>query len=202
MAFKKKVAVRPTAMVVGLGNPGSEYRNTRHNLGFMVVDEVAHRLNSRVGDRDSDALVGSVRHPGQPGGAVLLVKPQTFMNLSGRAVSRLLKKYHLGPEDLWVVYDELDLPFGKLRIREGGGAGGHNGVFSLIQDLGTQDFVRFRVGIGREGPGDPIDYLLSDFNPEQMAAIPEIVKISADAVVDGLREGLPVSMNRHNGRGL
>jgi PTH1 family peptidyl-tRNA hydrolase len=200
MAFKRKVEQPVSRLIVGLGNPGSEYRDTRHNLGFMAIDEIAQRLKARVTDNEADALVGRARHPGEPGKSVLLAKPQTFMNLSGRSVARLLDRHHLDVDDLWVVYDEMDLPFGRLRIREGGGPGGHNGVASIIDETRSDGFARFRMGIGRPQSDDHPDFLLSRFTPVESERVPAIVNLLADAVLDGLREGLPVSMNRFNGR--
>src|ERR1700724_93112 len=149
MTFRRKEAPAPVSVIlVGLGNPGREYSGTRHNLGFMSLDEIARRLNVRVTQRASKALVATAKHP-RGGGSVLLVKPQTYMNLSGRAMGPLVKKHRLDPSAVWAIHDEMDIPFGKLRIRKGGGSGGNNGVKSLIADLGSQDFGRLRMGVGR-----------------------------------------------------
>jgi PTH1 family peptidyl-tRNA hydrolase len=200
MAFRKKPQAAVDLLVVGLGNPGGEYRDTRHNLGFMVVDELAKRMRGRVTDREGKSLTGRVLPPRGRAGAVLLAKPQTYMNLSGRAVSELLDRHRLTPDDLWVVYDEMDLDFGKLRVRKDGGPGGHNGVKSIIESLGTQSFVRFRVGVGRPESGDPVDHLLTGFSSAEDEKLPALIGLAADAVIDGLADGIDVAMNRHNGR--
>ena len=203
MPFRKKPAAPQgpvTVMIVGLGNPGREYAGTRHNLGFMVVDELARRLGVRVTDRESKALTGKARHPGDSGAQVLLVKPQTFMNLSGRAAAPLARKHRVESGRGWAVYDELDLPFGRLRIREAGSAGGHNGVASLIADLGTRAVPRFRLGIGRaDDDPDPIDHLLSPFSAEERQRLPALVGLGADAVMEALESGIEISMNKFNG---
>ena len=207
MSFRRKAAAPATSakvglMVVGLGNPGPEYRDTRHNLGFRCVDEVARRLGGQVRDRQERALVAVVPHPRptEGAGAVLLVKPQTFMNLSGRAVLALMKKYDLDPGRLWLVYDEMDIAFGRLRLRTGGSAGGHNGVESVLASVGTREVARFRLGIGRPETHDPIDFLLSPFHEEERPAVARLVAIGADAVIDALNDGFEISMNRNNGR--
>ncbi|MFY9615571.1 MAG: aminoacyl-tRNA hydrolase [Candidatus Dormiibacterota bacterium] len=201
MAFRrKKAATLPVSrMVVGLGNPGSEYSRTRHNLGFMVVDRLAERLGVRVTQRDKKALVGTAPDPGDSSRSLLLAKPQTFMNLSGESVAALAHKHGIDPVNLWLVYDELDIPFGKLRIRLKGSPGGHKGVASVAEALGTSAFPRFRVGIGRpEEEPDPIDYLLSAFNDEEKEKLPALVDLGADAVMAGLTEGIEIGMNQYN----
>jgi PTH1 family peptidyl-tRNA hydrolase len=190
-------------IVLGLGNPGVEYENTRHNLGFMCVDELSRRLKTHVSEREAKALVGRTRKHARDGGVVLLAKPQTYMNLSGDSAVALLKQHRLEIDDLWVVYDELDLPFGKLRIRKGGGPGGHNGMASLIERLGADTFVRFRGGVGRpEDATDPVDHLLSVFNAEEMDRLPALVDLICEAVITALDSGIDASMNRFNGRSV
>lgn len=199
MTFRRKPAAEPVRLIlVGLGNPGREYSGTRHNLGFMCIDEVAKRLHVRVSEKAPKALVATARHPG--GGSVLVVKPQTYMNLSGRAVAPLLRKHNLEPSDVWAIHDEMDMPFGKLRIRKGGSAGGNNGVKSLIADLGSQDFARFRMGVGRPDPDDAIDHLLSPFTEAERERLPAFIGLTSDAVMDAMSEGIDISMNRYNGR--
>ncbi|HEV3233797.1 MAG TPA: aminoacyl-tRNA hydrolase [Candidatus Dormibacteraeota bacterium] len=200
MGFRRKKATLPVRrMVVGLGNPGSEYSRTRHNLGFMVVDRLAERLGVRVTQRDKKALVATAPDPGDSSRSILLAKPQTFMNLSGEAVAALARKHGLDPANLWLVYDELDIPFGKLRIRLKGSPGGHKGVASVAGALGTTAFPRFRVGIGRpEEEPDPVDYLLSAFNDEEKEKLPALVDLGADAVMAGLTEGIEIGMNQYN----
>jgi PTH1 family peptidyl-tRNA hydrolase len=202
MTFRRKEAPAPVSVIlVGLGNPGREYSGTRHNLGFMSLDEIARRLNVRVTQRASKALVATAKHP-RGGGSVLLVKPQTYMNLSGRAMGPLVNKHGLEPSAVWAIHDEMDIPFGKLRIRKGGGSGGNNGVRSLIADLGDQGFVRFRAGVGRPEPEDAVDHLLSPFTEAERERLPAFISLTADAVMDALNEGIDSSMNRYNGRSV
>lgn len=200
MAFRRRAKRPVTLVVVGLGNPGREYSGTRHNVGFMTLDLLAKRLGVRFDHREARAQVAEAPGPGDTSTSILLAKPQTFMNLSGESAGPLLKKCGLGANDMWVVYDELDLPFGRLRIRRSGGAGGHNGVASLIERVGTNHFPRFRVGIGRPDEPDPVDHLLSPFTDEERERLPALLELAADAVEAGLEEGLEASMNRFNGR--
>ena len=161
--------------IVGLGNPGPEYRDTRHNVGARVVDGLARTLHARFA-RDGGHLVGPSRWHGEP---VFLIKPQSFMNESGPAVARLARRFHLAPADLVIVFDDLDLPLGTVRVRMKGSAGGHNGVRSLIAALGTDEIRRDKVGIGRPGPpdarrrGEVVDHVLSPFYPEEAVAVEE-----------------------------
>lgn len=167
--------------IVGLGNPGPEYRNTRHNVGQRVVDALAHRIHGRF-ERDGGHAVAHGRWHGEP---LYLIKPGSFMNVSGPPVARLARKLHLGPADLVIVFDDLDLPLGKVRVRLTGSAGGHNGVRSLIAALGTSDLRRVKIGIGRPGrPGldrDRVsDHVLSPFFPEEYEAIAAACDEAAD----------------------
>jgi PTH1 family peptidyl-tRNA hydrolase len=183
-------------IIVGLGNPGREYANNRHNIGFMVVDKLAekHGLKfSRMMHRGIVAL-GEIE-----GRKVALVKPQTFMNLSGESVGPIVKFYKSTPQDVLVIYDELDLPEGQLRMRPKGGAGGHNGMRSVIARIGTQDFPRLRVGVGRPpGRQDPKDFLLDDFSRSELAGLDEIF----DKIIAGVRlwlcNGIDNAMNYVN----
>ena len=202
MAFRRKSARPVSLLVVGLGNPGPEYARTRHNVGFMAIDRLADRLSVRLDHREKKALVSEAPHPGDSSTSILLAKPQTFMNLSGRSVVRLLHQHGLEPSDLWLVYDELDLPFGRLRIRLNGSPGGHNGVGSVVDELGSSDFPRFRVGIGRPNDPDPVDYLLSAFTPEETDRLPALLDLTAEAVTAGLTDGIEVAMNRYNGKSV
>lgn len=200
MTFRRKPAAAPVGLLIlGLGNPGRDYSGTRHSLGFMCLDEVARRLGVRVSERNSQSLVATAKRPGDDR-SVLLAKPQTFMNLSGRAAAALVRKHKLQTSDVWVIHDEMDIPFGKLRIRLGGGSGGNNGVRSLIADLGDSDFARFRMGVGRPDPDDAVDYLLSPFTEAERQRLPAFVALAADAVLDALAEGIEISMNRRNGQ--
>ncbi len=184
-------------LVVGLGNPGPRYRGTRHNLGRAAVERLAAEVGVRLRD-DGWARAGRARL-GQA--TVLLAVPETYMNESGVAVRDLLRRRRRGPADLLVVYDDLDLPFGTLRLRPGNGAGGHNGIRSIIDHLGTGAFPRVRIGIGRPPRGiDPVDYVLARFAPEERATAEDAVARAAEAVVTVVREGLETAMNRFNRR--
>jgi len=185
-------------LVVGLGNPGEEYAHTPHNLGFLVVDRLAGQNSIRVTRRDSRALVGVGQIRGQP---VMLAKPQTFMNLSGTSVAPLMEKHEVGLQDLVVIYDELDLPWTSLRIKPRGSSANHNGVESVIRSLGTNDFIRVRLGIH---PGHPIrngaDFVLSPFKRQQEKELDELVGYAADAVSSIIAEGVEKAMTRYNRR--
>jgi len=186
------------SLVVGLGNPGAEYENTPHNLGFRVVDRLAESHGIRVRRKENMAYVGlgPVR-----GKRVALAKPQTFMNLSGSSVKGLLERYALQPDRLLLVYDELALPFGSLRIRPNGSAGGHNGVKSVIGSLGTQVFPRLRIGIAPGHPiGDAAKFVLGPFRRGQMQEVEEMVIRAAEAVESILAEGVEKSMTVYNRR--
>ena len=204
MSFRRKTrdaGATVSTMVVGLGNPGSAYRGTRHNLGFVAADALAARLHASIGRKDSGAQVGVAQVPGSSD-AVLLVKPQTFMNLSGRAVAPLLKKSSLEPDRMWVVYDDMDLAFGRLRIREGGGPGGHNGIVSIIESLGgRRDFIRVRMGVGRPHE-DAVDHVLGKFHEDERERAAALVELAVEALLAGLTEGLETAMNRFNGRSV
>jgi len=184
-------------LIVGLGNPGEEYENTPHNLGFMVIDRLAESHAIRVSRKENTSFVGL----GETGGKhVALAKPQTYMNLSGPAVKGLLERYELKPDRLIVVYDELDLPWGSLRIRLKGSAAGHNGVKSLIGSLGTNEFTRVRMGID---PGNPIkgeQFVLAPFKRAQKQDVEETVSRAADAVEFILAEGAAQAMTKFNRR--
>jgi PTH1 family peptidyl-tRNA hydrolase len=183
-------------MIVGLGNPGREYSSTRHNLGFMVVDEIARRLHA--GDRKS-RFRAELKEAHDEDQKLILLKPQTYMNLSGTAVREAARWYKLSPSDLLVVVDDIDLPFGTLRMRPDGGSGGHNGLKSIIADLGTQEFPRFRIGIGR-GHGHATRQVLGRFNAEEERALPNLIAAAADCALDWSRHGVIAAMNRCNRR--
>lgn len=182
---------------MGLGNPGQRYRRTRHNVGFMVVDVLAARAGARKGREEAEAWVAEADVGGE---SVLLVKPLTFMNRSGVAVERLLSLRGGAPADLVVILDDLSLELGSLRIRERGSHGGHNGLRSLIDQLGTDELPRVRVGIRKvDSPEDMADYVLSDFPEEDVLVVQEVVGWAADAVQCLVREGAQEAMNRYNG---
>lgn len=191
-----------SALIVGLGNPGSEYATHRHNIGFRVVDALARsHLLAFSRRKESRSLVAAGSLNGHP---VLLAKPQTFMNLSGKAVSSLSRLHHIPPERILVVYDDLDLPLGRLRLRSEGGAGGHKGMRSIIDLLGSQGFPRLRVGIDRPpGQMDPADYVLQPFHADEAAQVAEAVQAAVAAIECWLAAGIVVAMDRFNqpGRG-
>jgi PTH1 family peptidyl-tRNA hydrolase len=181
---------------VGLGNPESEYEDTRHNLGFACVHELAQRLGVRIDRKRWRSLVAHAEPRG-----IWLMLPQTYMNLSGEAVARALRDLSIPPQNVWVVHDELDLPMCRMRIRRGGSGAGHNGVLSLISALGTPDFVRFRVGIGKpSGKGSPAGrhYVLGRFTKAEASRLPDIVNGVAEALVLALDAGVERAMDRFN----
>jgi len=185
-------------LIVGLGNPGREYANTRHNIGFRCVDALAARHNLAFEDKKkSKAKIALGRIQGH---RVLLAKPQTYMNLSGGAVQGLAAFYQIPPAQMMVIFDDLDLPVGTLRIRPKGGSGGHKGVTDIIQRLGTQDFPRIRVGIGRPDTlMDPASYVLRPFEGPDEAEIAGAVERVILAVETWLTEGIDLAMNCYNG---
>ncbi|HKW97933.1 MAG TPA: aminoacyl-tRNA hydrolase [Bryobacteraceae bacterium] len=185
-------------LVVGLGNPGAEYENTPHNLGFRVIDLLAERHAVRVSRKDSKALAGVGEIAAKP---VMLAKPQTYMNLSGVSVRALMEKHGFTPADLILVYDELDLPWYEMRIKPRGSAAGHHGVISVIDAVGTNDFVRVRLGVN---PGhkvrDGAEYLLAPVKRSQQKETEELVGRGADAVASIIAEGVEKSMTKYNRR--
>ena len=184
-------------LIVGLGNPGSKYEWTRHNCGFMVIDELARRAGKEVKAPECQALTARATIGGKE---ILLVKPQTFMNLSGVAVAALIKKYEV-PErsSILVISDELALPFGKIRIRAGGSAGGQKGLKSIIEKLGGQDFPRLRLGIAPDHPvNDASDFVLSEFPKKDRDELARIVALAADAVEALLTTGVANAMSKYN----
>jgi PTH1 family peptidyl-tRNA hydrolase len=190
-----------TKLICGLGNPGAEYAGNRHNVGFLVLDAVSQRVSIEVKQRKFDGRVGQ----GTLGNhRLLLFKPETFMNASGTAVAAAARFFKVSPGDLLVIHDELDLPFGRLQLKSGGGPGGHRGLSSIIEWLGSDEFARLRVGIGKpEGPGakeQVVGHVLSDFAPEEQKALPELIGKAADAVEAWCVDGLASAMNRFNRR--
>lgn len=183
-------------IIVGLGNPGQEYSATRHNVGFMAVEELAIRLNISTWRSQSEALVTEYRGNAEP---VILVKPQTYMNLSGTAVGALARWYKVRTEDIIVFYDDMDLPTGKLRLRMKGGSGGHRGIESLLVHLGEDTFSRIRIGIGRPPSGWKVpDFVLSRFNEEETPLMVEAIKRAAQAAEGILELGMSKAMNQFN----
>lgn len=184
-------------MIVGLGNPGPVYRHTRHNFGFLAIDELSDALNIQVKRMKFKAMLGEGRFDGKK---VVLVKPMTFMNESGRAVAPLLRFFKLPLSNLLVIHDDLDLPFGTLRLRPSGGTSGQRGMASIITQLGTQEFPRMRLGIGRPpGQMDPVDYVLKDFLPSENELLKIVLQTAVEASQNFINEGLTMTMNKYNG---
>ena len=187
-------------LIVGLGNPGKEYSTNRHNIGFLCINSLARHHHISLDKKQGKARVGTGLISGIQ---VVLAKPQTYMNASGVAVLNLLRKYKLAPDDLIVIHDDLDLPLGKIRIKQGNSAGGHNGIKSIIGLLGTQDFTRVRIGISRPRIGDCteesiVDYVLGDFDSDDREMVDKIIKKVGDAIICLLTEDLITAMNNFN----
>jgi PTH1 family peptidyl-tRNA hydrolase len=194
-------------LIIGLGNPGDQYKDTRHNIGYMIVDKLSHELGKEratwENDKAHQALIAKI-------GDILLVKPVTYMNNSGIAVKGLVDYYKLDPSDVWVIHDDIDLPIGKIRIRMRGGTAGHNGVTSILNMLKSETFIRFRMGIGRgkestgfnEGKNlshrSVIAFVLSRFNRHEAGSLKHLVKHGAQAVQIALTDGIDKAMNRFN----
>lgn len=186
-------------LIAGLGNPGPEYHETRHNAGFMVLEHLADLAQISLSKKAFSGLCGEGRWQGDK---LILLKPLTYMNLSGRSVAAALRFYKLSPADLIVIHDELDIPFGQVKIKEGGGHGGHNGLRSLMGELGSGDFIRVRVGIGRPAKGDPAKYVLGPFDREEIPHVPQVVDGICDLLGLLLREGVPKTMSIFNRKDL
>ena len=190
-------------LIVGLGNPGREYAHSRHNVGFWCLNRLARRHGIAFSSRGRLAAAGEGRLAGQP---VILAKPRTFVNLSGRAVSHLLQRHRLSPQQLLVVCDDLDLPLGHVRIRARGSHGGHRGIRSIVEAIGSQDFPRIRIGIGRpQVAGEPtwepevvVDYVLGPMTAEERRILDEAVATAGEAILCLLSEGVETAMNRFN----
>jgi len=187
-------------LIVGLGNPGKEYSTNRHNIGFLCINHLARQLHISLDKKQGKARVGTgVISDTQ----VVLAKPQTYMNASGIAVHNLLGKYKLTPDDLIVIHDDLDLPLGKIRVKQGNSAGGHNGIKSIIGSLGTQEFTRIRIGISRPQVRDAaeetiVDYVLGDFEGDDRKLMDETIKKVGEAIHLLVTEGLTTAMNKFN----
>jgi len=191
-------------LIVGLGNPGRGYANNRHNVGFVCLNHFARKQGIRFDKKQGRARIGLGEVTGS---RVVIARPQTYMNKSGQSVSLLVKKFNISPDNLLVIHDDLDLPSGKIRIRQGGSSGGHKGIGSIITELGSQDFVRIRVGIGRPVKNEDstefsedeiISYVLSDFTPDEKQAITQVIPRVSEAILCLLTEGLVTAMNRYN----
>ena len=190
-------------LIVGLGNPGRVYTNNRHNIGFICLNYLARTHGIRFDKKQSQARIGTGEIAGTK---VILARPQTYMNSSGEAVSSLVKRHIIDIINLFVVHDDLDLPLGKIRIRRGGGSGGHKGIESIITELGNPDFIRVRIGIGRLSTAnsteiteaDIINYVLSDFNPDEKQVIAETIPRVSEALLCLLTEDMVTAMNKYN----
>ncbi len=195
---------RSVKLIIGLGNPGIEYQFTPHNAGFLAVDRIAEECGVMLTNRRGKALTARAKLAGQD---VLLAKPETFMNLSGLSVAALIEEFEISPEDIVVLYDELALPLGTIRIRERGSANGHNGVKSISGVLGTEEWLRIRIGVGkptladgREIKAGGRDYLLSPMRKQELAVLDEVLDRVRDAVEVVLTQGAGTAMNRFNRR--
>ena len=189
-----------TYLIIGLGNPGREYKDNRHNIGFMLIDRLIVRLNARGMKLQSKAIVTSAVYEERK---LILAKPQTYMNLSGQSVQGLINFYKIPLSNFMIVSDDLDIPFGEIRIRASGGAGGQRGVKSTIEQLGTKEFPRIRIGIGRPpGRMDPAAYVLQNFSRDEISTLSDVLDHAADAVLAFVKDGLNKSMNQFNGSAI
>ncbi|MFZ5817512.1 MAG: aminoacyl-tRNA hydrolase [Bacillota bacterium] len=185
-------------LIVGLGNPGAKYANTRHNVGWMVLDALARKHGVAMDQARFQGVTGELRW-GPTAEKVILLKPMTYMNLSGHSVVPTAHFYKVEPKEILTIYDELDLEVGRLRLREKGSAGGHNGMKSIIQQLGTQEFPRLRIGIGRPAPGWEVpDWVLSPFQGDDAATIAATIPRAVEAVETFLTDGILKAMNLYN----
>jgi PTH1 family peptidyl-tRNA hydrolase len=188
-------------LIIGLGNPGRFYSKNRHNIGFICLNHFARQQGIHFDKKQCQARTGTGEIDSN---IILLAKPQTYMNLSGQSVSRLVNKFKLALDDLIVIHDDLDLPLGKLRIRQGGSSGGHKGIESIISELGSHDFIRIRVGIGRPtttteiSEADIIKYVLNDFTPDEKQDISQVIANVSEAILCLLTERLEAAMNKYN----
>ncbi len=183
-------------LIVGLGNPGNEYKQTRHNVGFMIIDEIASVYNIAVNKKRYKSYIGkgSINDI-----EVILAKPQTFMNLSGDSAAQMIKGLNLSADDLIIIYDDMDTDIGRLRIRDKGSHGGHRGIKSIIDAIGTDSFVRIKIGIGRPRAGmDSSDYVLSNFKKDELPILKEVKKRASDAILFLIKDDTVAAMNRFN----
>ncbi len=185
-------------LIVGLGNPGRAYTNNRHNIGFICLNHFARSQGIRFDQKKSRARIGKGRVAGKE---VVLAKPQTYMNSSGESVSRLVERFNINLDDLIIIHDDLDLPLAKIRLSHGSSSGGHKGIDSIIKELGSREFIRLRIGIGRPAEASEdeiIAYVLSDFTAEQKKAIAPVIPRVTEALLCLLTEGLEAAMNKFN----
>lgn len=183
-------------LIVGLGNPENEYANTRHNMGFNVINEISDKCNIKVSKSKFDALYGMGEINGKK---VILVKPQTYMNLSGESIIKFKKFYKISNKEIIVIYDDIDLAVGDIRLKPKGGAGTHNGMRSVLQNLNTEEFIRVRVGIGTpENKEDMINYVIGAIPKREKEILDESVKRASESVLEVLQNGIDVAMNKFN----
>ncbi|MFQ5863978.1 MAG: aminoacyl-tRNA hydrolase [bacterium] len=182
-------------LVVGLGNPGTKYKLTRHNIGFLIIDKISEILKSPLTVGKGDYLISKTSYHEKD---VILSKPLTFMNRSGLAVLDLTRRFHIPLKNLLIILDDFNLPFGKLRLRFEGSDGGHNGLASVIYELESEAFPRLRVGIGRTNIADPVDFVLSNFDAQETKEIDAIIDNAAKAALDFVAEGIEKTMNKYN----
>ncbi|MEW8979495.1 MAG: aminoacyl-tRNA hydrolase [Symbiobacterium sp.] len=188
-------------LIAGLGNPGPRYANTRHNVGWMLLDAFARKHGVAVDQRGFEGLYGELRW-GPDAEKVLLLKPLTYMNLSGRSVAQAARFFRIDPADVLVLHDDLDLEVGRLRLRARGSSGGHNGIKSIIAELGTEVFPRLKIGIGRPAPGwQVVDWVLAPFGPDDAATVAGVLPRAVAAVECFLTDGIEAAMNRYNSVG-
>ena len=185
-------------LIAGLGNPGEQYQSSRHNLGFLTLDYLAGRHDIPLKKQGFEALFGKGKIGNE---RVLLAKPQTYMNLSGIALERLVSYFRVDIKDLIVVHDDLDLPFETIRLKKGGGEGGHKGLMSIVQHVGSADFIRVRIGIGKPMRKAMVEkYVLSPFAEEEQNAVPSILAVACDAVGEVILSGVEAAMQRYHGK--
>ena len=184
-------------LIAGFGNPGREYRNTRHNVGFRLIDSVVSEFNTKLTKVQFKAMTGTIELDNS---RIILAKPQTFMNLSGQAVAALMRFYKIPLDKVLVAHDDIDLPLGTIRIRPGGGSGGQKGLASTIEKLGTQDFPRMRIGIGRpSGSQEAAGYVLQEFSNSDEKVLQDVLPQAVEAIKVFIADGLEAAMTRYNG---
>lgn len=186
-----------TIILAGLGNPGPKYQWTRHNAGFLFLDRIAHLEGLSIDRKQFNGMTGQWERSSK---RLILLKPQTYMNLSGRSIMPALQFYKLKPEQLIVVHDEIDLPLGTARLKQGGGHGGQNGLRSIMEMLGRGDFLRLRIGIGRPAHGDVSNYVLGNFTPPEMEIFARVLDGALDMLETALDEGVPKAMSLFNNK--
>lgn len=182
-------------LIAGLGNPGSKYARTRHNIGFMALDRLAERHRMALGSEKFDSLFDTGRVGAE---MVVLLEPQTYMNRSGKAVQAAANFYDVSPEQIIVVHDEIDLPLGSMRVKRGGGHGGHNGLRDIVNKLSTKDFIRVRLGVGRPEHGDVTNHVLGAFDRDEESEVAEMIEDACDAVAAIIADGVEAAQNRFN----